>query len=184
MIEHGPWKTLKSHTAYDCPWIRLDVSDVITPGGSPGQYHVVHFHNLAIGIIPVDSDGNVWLVGQYRYPLKRYSWEIPEGGGDPEVDPLESAKRELKEETGLTAARWERVLEAHLSNSATDEWGVLYLATDLTVGDAEPEEDEDLRLRKISIDDFYQEVMDGKITDSLTVMAAQFLMIRKLNKPH
>lgn len=180
MREDGPWKTFSTKTVHDCPWIRIDVSNVETPGGSPGQYHVVHFHHWAIGIIPIDADGNVTLVGQYRYPLKQYSWEIPEGGGKMEDTPLETAKRELKEETGLIADNWEKVLEAHLSNSATDEWGVLYLATGLTQGEAEPEEDEDLRIRKISVDDFYREVMEGKITDSLTVMAAQHLRILKL----
>lgn len=180
LIQHGPWKTHSTETVYDCPWIRLDISNVTSPGGSSSQYHVVHFHHWAIGIIPMDDEGNVWLVGQYRYPLKTFCWEIPEGGGRMTDDPLDTAKRELKEETGFTAHTWERILETHLSNSATNEWGVLFLATGLTEGVAEPDEDEDIELRKLSVDEFYHEVMSGKITDSLTIMAAQQLWIRKL----
>jgi 8-oxo-dGTP pyrophosphatase MutT (NUDIX family) len=177
---NNSWKTHSTKTVHDSPWIKIDVSDVTTPGGSPGQYHVVHFKHIAIGIIPMDDDGYIYLVGQWRYPLNQYSWEIPEGGGKLDVEPLESAKRELKEETGLTAASWVKVLDMHLSNSATDEYGVLYLATGLTEGESEPEEDEDLQLKKMHHSEFYHAVMRGEITDSLTVAAALHLRILAL----
>ncbi len=179
-VHNNPWKTLQTKTVHDCPWIRLDVSDVITPGGSEGKYHVVHFKHIAIGIIPLDSEGNVYLVGQHRFPLDKYCWEIPEGGGKLDVEPIESAKRELLEETGITALEWEQILEMHLSNSATDEYGVLFLARNLQFGDAHPEEDEDLTVRKIHHTEFYEEVMSGKITDSITVAAALHLRILHL----
>lgn len=176
----NPWLTHCTKTVHDCPWIRIDVSKVTTPGGSPGEYNVVHFKNIAIGVIPLDENGNVYLVGQWRYPLNQYSWEIPEGGGKLDVDPLESAKRELKEETGLSANKWEKVLVMHLSNSATDEYGILYLATGLTQGEAEPEEDEELKIKKMHHSEFYDAVMRGEITDSLTVLAAMHLRILAL----
>ena len=119
----------------------------------------------------MDKDYNTWIVGQYRYPINRYSWEIPEGGGDLAVQPLISAKRELHEETGITAAKWTKIQELHLSNSASDEFGILYIAQDLSFGESEPEDDEKLELRKLHFDELYQMVESGEITDSLTVTA-------------
>ena len=110
-------------------------------------------------------------MGQYRYPLKEYSWEIPEGGGDLNISPLESAKRELKEETGIEAENWVKIQEMHLSNSASDEFALLYLATDLTFGESNPDDDEDLEIKKISFNELYKKVCIGEITDSLTVTA-------------
>jgi 8-oxo-dGTP pyrophosphatase MutT (NUDIX family) len=142
--EKNPWTTLSSELKYDNPWIAVTEHQVLTPAQSPGIYGTVHFKNIAIGIVPIDANGFTWLVGQYRYPLKAYSWEIPEGGGKLHEPPLQSAKRELKEETGLEAGHWEQILEMHLSNSATDERAVVYLATDLSEGPSCPEETEDL----------------------------------------
>ena len=122
-------------------------------------------------MIVLDEEQNTWLVGQYRYPINQYTWEIPEGGGDPNIDPLDSAKRELHEETGITAKKWTKIQEMHLSNSASDEFCILYLAQDLSFGEAEPEADEDLQQVKIPFEEVYQLVLDGKITDSLTVTA-------------
>jgi ADP-ribose pyrophosphatase len=170
--EHGPWKTLKTTVAYDSPWIEVTHSEVLNPANNLGQYGVVHFKNLAIGILPLDADYNTWLIGQYRYPLKQYSWEIPEGGGDPNIDPLESAKRELLEEAGIKAARWTKIQELHLSNSATDEFSIIYAAQDLTFHEPEPEEDEELEIKKVSFDEFYDMVDRAEITDSLSVVAA------------
>lgn len=165
----NPWTTLTSEDVYESPWIRVRRHDVLNPNGNPGTYSVVHFKNIAIGIVVLDEEHNTWLVGQYRYPLESYTWEIPEGGGHPAIDPLESAKRELLEETGITAARWTKIQEMHLSNSATDEFCVLFLAQELTFGEAEPEDTEELRLLKLPFADAYQMVCDGQLTDSLTV---------------
>jgi 8-oxo-dGTP pyrophosphatase MutT (NUDIX family) len=169
--ERQPWTTLSSEMKYDNPWITVTEHQVLNAAQSPGIYGTVHFKNLAIGIVPVDRNGFTWLVGQFRYPLEKYSWEIPEGGGKLNAPPLETAKRELKEETGLEAAHWQLILEMHLSNSVTDERGLVYLATDLTEGNAEPDEDEVLTLRRVSLQNAIQMVDRGEITDSISVAA-------------
>jgi 8-oxo-dGTP pyrophosphatase MutT (NUDIX family) len=135
---HNPWKTLTTVVKYDNPWIQIQHSDVINPAGNTGIYGVVHFKNLAIGIIPLDENNNSWIVGQYRYAINEYSWEIPEGGGKHGVDPIESAKRELLEECGIIANNWERLIDMTLSNSATDERAIIYVARDLTFTESEP----------------------------------------------
>jgi len=176
----NPWTTLSSEKVYDSPWVSLTKHEVLNPNGNPGTYSVVHFKNLAIGILALDKDHNTWIVGQYRYPLKSYSWEIPEGGGKLDVDPLDSAKRELHEETGITANKWTKIQEMHLSNSASDEFCILYVAQDLSFGEPEPEDDEQLEVRKLHFDELYKMVESGEITDSLTVAAvlkAKILML-------
>lgn len=175
--QKNDWQVLSSQSIYDNPWINVTEYKVITPGGSDGIYGKVHFKNLAIGVIPMDADGNIYLVGQYRFVLDKYSIEIPEGGGDLNIDPLESAKRELKEETGLNASRWENILQMHLSNSVTDEFSLVYLARDLTVGQSSPEDTESLSVMKIPLEEVYQMVSDFKITDSMTVAAVLKLWI-------
>ncbi|MBK9285892.1 MAG: NUDIX hydrolase [Sphingobacteriaceae bacterium] len=166
----NPWKTLKSEIKLETPWIKVEKHDVITPSGTQGVYGTVHFKNLAIGIIPIDNQLNTWLVGQWRYPLNAYSWEIIEGGGPLNTDPLESAKRELKEETGLTAMSYELICNMHTSNSVSDEYSHIYLATDLTEGIAEPDENEDLKIMKVPFQKAYEMVMNGEITDSLSMV--------------
>ncbi len=180
MKKHGPWTTLDTSVGYESPWIRVDHSEVLNPAGNPGTYSVVHFKNIAIGIVPVDEDGYTWLVGQFRYPTKEYSWEIPEGGGPLDQDPIESAKRELLEETGLKAENWELVLKMHLSNSVSDELALIYLATGLSQHEPEPEETEDLAIRKIHLTEFFDLVRKHEITDSLSVAAANKLELMLL----
>ena len=168
--EHeNPWTTLKSEKIYDSDWIGLTKHDVLNPSGNEGTYSVVHFKNLALGILPLDKDYNTWIVGQYRYPIDQYSWEIPEGGGKRDVAPLVSAQRELLEETGITANTWTKIQEMYLSNSASDEFCVLYIAQDLSFGEAQPEENEQLEMRKLHFDELYRLVESGEIKDSLTV---------------
>jgi 8-oxo-dGTP pyrophosphatase MutT (NUDIX family) len=169
--ETNPWKILSSNEKYDNPWINVAEHHVINPGGGQGIYGTVHFKNIAIGILALDEDLNTWLVGQYRFPLNQYSWEIPEGGGRQDTDPLESAKRELKEETGLSAGSWTLIQQMHLSNSVSDELAIIYLARDLEQGEASPEETEDLKLKKLSFNDAYNMLLSGDITDSLSVAA-------------
>ncbi|MDF2436490.1 MAG: mismatch repair protein MutT [Bacteroidota bacterium] len=167
----NPWTTLTSEKVYESPWIGITKHDVLNPNGNPGTYSVVHFKNIAIGILPLDKDYNTYIVGQYRYPINRYSWEIPEGGGQLHVPPLDSAKRELHEETGISAAKWTKIQELHLSNSASDEFGILYVAQDLSFGESEPEDDEKLEIKKLHFNELYKMVENGEITDSLSVMA-------------
>ncbi|SES96463.1 NUDIX domain-containing protein [Hymenobacter actinosclerus] len=166
---HNPWQVQASEIKYQNPWIRVREDQVTTPAGTPGIYGVVTMKNKALGIVPVDAEGNTWLVGQYRYPLSEYSWEIPMGGGPVELDVLESAQRELREETGLLARRWTNIMRLHTSNSVTDEEGFVFLAQELEQGETEPEETEDLRLWKLPLADAVQLVMDGRITDAVSV---------------
>lgn len=171
MEERGPWKTLKVEERYATPWISVSHHDVIDPSGAPGIYGVVHFRNLAVGIVPLDEEGNTWIVGQYRYPIKEYSWEIPEGGGKRNVPAIESAQRELREETGIEATNWTEILRMHLSNSASDEEAIIYLARGLSFHAPEPDQNEELRIRKLPFKALYEMVMHNEVRDSLTVAA-------------
>jgi ADP-ribose pyrophosphatase len=171
MEEINPWTTLESRKIYENNWISVTEHQVINPSGGSGIYGEIHFRNHAIGILPLDEEMNTWLVGQYRFPLKAYSWEIPEGGGPLGQPMLESAKRELQEETGLIAGSWTELLKMHLSNSVSDEAAVIFIARDLTMGPAAPEETEELVLRKLPFEEAYQMAMDGRITDSMSVAA-------------
>lgn len=165
----NPWQKLETREIYDNPWIKVREDQVINPNGGKGIYGVVSMKAYALGIIPLDSQLNTWLVGQYRYTLDEYSWEIPMGGGNRSLDPLESAKRELKEETGITARNWEKIMRIHTSNSVTDEEGFVYIARELEYGTSEYDETEDLKVRKLPFQEVLQMVMDGQITDSISV---------------
>lgn len=175
----NPWTILSSEEQYNNPWIQVTEHQVLNPAGKPGIYGTVHFHNLAIGVVPY-ADGKIWMVGQYRFPLEAYSWEIPEGGGKLGVDPLHSAARELQEETGLRADHYEILLEMDLSNSVSDERAIVYLATGLHHGDAEPEETEDLQMQQMTLEEAYARVERREIRDSLTVAAIYRLRIMAL----
>ena len=165
----GNWKKISRTTSYDNNWIRVYHDEVINPNGGAGIYGVVHFKNLAIGIIPIDHKGYTWLVGQHRYPHNKFSWEIPEGGGPLGIEPLISAKRELQEEVGLAAKHWELLLELDLSNSVSDERALIYIAKELYEVDKMPEETEDLTLKHLPFKDVLHMVLSGEITDSMSV---------------
>ena len=168
----GEWIELDREVKYSNPWIELRHSNVEFPNGGRGIYGKVHFKNLAIGILAITAQKEIFLVGQERFPFNgAYSWEIIEGGGPLDEDPLESAKRELKEETGLVANNWELVQEMHLSNSVSDEKSMVYLATDLTQFEAQPEESEKLQVKKIPFAEALQMVLNGEIRDSISVAA-------------
>lgn len=171
--KRGPWSIVSSHEEYDNRWIRVTHHDVVTPSGGAGVYGTVHFKNKAIGIVPVDAEEHTFLVGQHRFPLDEYSWEIPEGGGALDVDFLESAKRELQEETGLTAARWQKLLECDLSNSVSDERAVAFVAWQLEQGISAPEPTEELAVRRVPLVEAFRMVEQGRIRDVLSVAALQ-----------
>jgi 8-oxo-dGTP pyrophosphatase MutT (NUDIX family) len=177
----NPWKTLESAVKYDNPWIRVVEHQVLNAAGQPGIYGTVHYKNAAIGIVPVDAEGCTWLVGQYRYPLKQYSWEVPAGGGRLEIEPLASARRELEEETGLRARQWQQILRIHLSNSIGDEEALCYLAWDLQEGPASPDEDEVLNLRRLPVAEALAMIERGEITDAITVAALMRLRLMALD---
>jgi len=168
--KENPWRTTTSKVVYDNSWISVREDSVIRPDREPGIYGVVHFKNIAIGILAIEAEF-VYLVGQYRYPLDRYSWEIPEGGCEEGEDPLAAARRELEEETGLRAARWEQMGEAYLSNSVTDEHAIWFLATELTEGTRSPEGTEQLDVCRITFDEALEMVFRGEITDALSSLA-------------
>jgi 8-oxo-dGTP pyrophosphatase MutT (NUDIX family) len=165
----NPWKTKSIEVVYDNPWIKLEEHQVVNPAGKDGVYGKVLFKNKALGIIPVDDEGYTWLVGQYRYTLDEFSWEIPMGGGPNELDILESAKRELKEETGLSAEKWTNILRIHTSNSVTDEEGFVFLAEGLTEGETEFEETEELYILRLPLKEAVQKVLNGEITDGISI---------------
>ncbi|MBK6620609.1 MAG: NUDIX hydrolase [Saprospirales bacterium] len=166
----NPWGTKRSDLVYDNPWLTVNHNEVINPSGNDGIYGVVHFKNLAIGIVPIDDAGYTWLVGQYRYTLGQYSWEIPEGGCPLGTDPLLSAKRELAEETGLEAQTWLKVLDLHTSNSVTDEAGMVFLAQGLRQGTPHPEDTEELKLARVPLSKALDLIHEGIITDALSIM--------------
>jgi len=166
----NPWRTVASERVYENSWISVREDSVTRPDGEPGIYGVVHYKNVAVGILPVE-DGHTFLVGQYRYPLEQYSWEIPEGGCPEGEEPLQAAKRELKEETGFEAENWRMLGHAHLSNSVADEYAVWFLATGLTPGETRPEGGEILEVRRVPLGEALEMAMDGRITDVLSQVA-------------
>ncbi len=167
--EKNPWKTLNGKLVYENPWIRLDEYQVINPSGGEGIYGKVSFKGRAVGILPIDDEGNTWLVGQYRYTLDEYSWEIPMGGVPFDEALEKGALRELREETGLVAKGLELLCKVHTSNSVTDEVGFVYLAKELVQVEAEFDETEDITIKKLPFREALEWVMDNKVTDSLSV---------------
>ena len=165
------WKKLSSKIVWENDWMKVLEDEVVNPGGGKNLYGHVHFKNRAVAIIPLDQDNNTWLVGQDRYTLGEWSWELPMGGAPLGENPLEGARRELQEETGLTAAKWTELMRLHTSNSITDEIGVVYLAEELSAGEAEPEESERLEIRKLPLDEAVAMVHAGEITDAISAAA-------------
>lgn len=176
-MTENPWITNTSAVAYESAWIKVYRNEVTNPAGNPAVYSYVEFKNLAIGILPLDENNNTWLVGQYRYPTDSYSWEIIEGGGQKDTHPVESAKRELKEEAGIIANEYNELMRMHLSNSATDELAIVYVARDLSFEEAEPEESEILQVKKLHITEAYEMCRKGEITDAISVAAIYRVMI-------
>ena len=178
------WKKLESRTVFENAWMRVLEDHVINPGGGENQYGWVHFKNRAVAIVPLDHDLNLWLVGQQRYTLGQWSWELPMGGAPLDENPLEAARRELKEETGLTAESWTEIMRLHPSNSITDEVGIVYLAEDLSEGEPAFEETEDLEIQKLPLQRAVEMVSAGEITDAISAAALlRIAAIRTVSAP-
>ncbi|WP_421865617.1 NUDIX domain-containing protein [Motiliproteus sp.] len=175
----NPWTRLASKLIYENPWIRIREDKVLTPSGSEGIYGLVKFRNRAVAIIPIDNEGYTWLVGQYRYALGDYSWEVPMGGHPVELDPLDGAHKELREETGLRAQQMTEFLRVQISNSVTDELGVAYLAQQLTPGETDFDDTEQLQIRRLPFDDAIAMCLDGRIQDLFSIAALQQLALRR-----
>jgi len=167
----NPWTVISRETRYENEWIRVDHHEVRKPTGGPGIYGVVHFKNHALGVVPVDDKGNTILVGQYRFPLGYYSWEIPQGGGLANKPLIESAQRELREECGVAAKQWLQILGVDLSNSVTNEQGTAFLAWELTDGIAEPEDTEQLQVVRVPFWEAVKRAEKGEIRDLVSIAA-------------
>ena len=178
-VTSGPWRRRSRRIGYENAWLTVWHDEVTRPDGAPGIYGVVHFANLAAGVLVLDADHRVLLVGQHRYALDAYSWEIPEGGVPAGETVLEGARRELREETGVEAADWQELARVHLSNSVTDELAVLFLATGLTHGAATPDGTEDLAIRWLPFEDVLGMTLDGSISDAMTVLAVERYALRR-----
>jgi len=175
-----PYTVLDRRFIYDSPWIRVREDRFRHRKGAEGRYAVCGFWRTACGVVALDEADQVVLVGQWRYPLETYSWEIPEGGGDVSESPFEAIRRELAEETGLSAQIWEPLCFFHPSNSSTEEEAFLFLATDLSPVEGHcSDDDEELILHREPFQDCLRRVVTGEITDSLTVMALLALQARR-----
>ncbi len=176
-VANGPWTRRSRRTAYQNAWVTIWHDEVTRPDGEPGIYGVVHFANLAAGVLVLDEADRVLLVGQHRYALDAWSWEIPEGGVPAGETALDGARRELLEETGVEASEWRELARIHLSNSVSDELAVLFVATGLSHGVATPDGTEALEVRWLPFDEVLAMTLDGRISDAMTVVAVERLAL-------
>jgi 8-oxo-dGTP pyrophosphatase MutT (NUDIX family) len=174
-----PWKRLSSAVVYDNPWMRVEEHQVINPSGAESIYGKVCFKNRAVAILALDEAHNLYLVGQHRYTLDEYAWELPMGGAPEDEEVLLAAKRELKEETGISASNWTEIMRVHTSNCITDEVGFVFLARGLRQGEPSLEPTEDLTVRKLPLDTAIAWVLGGRITDAISAAGILRLCVER-----
>lgn len=171
MTAENPWTILSSEIKYDNPWIQIEEHQVLTPAGNSSIYGEVHFKNMAVAIVPLDENYNTYIIGQYRFPMKTFEWEVPEGGCPKGETPLETAKRELREEVGMIANDFQLIQELQMSNCTTDELGYIFVAKGLEFVGTDHEETEVLTIKKIPFVDLFEMAMNGEIRDNLSLTA-------------
>ncbi|GJM61621.1 NUDIX domain-containing protein [Persicobacter diffluens] len=176
----NPWIKLNTKTVYETPWIKIEQDKVINPSGREDFYGKVHFQQTAVGALPIDEDGKIWLVGQFRYTVDRYSWEIPLGGAEENEDLLEATKRELQEETGFSANDWKGFLHLHPSISSTDQQAYVFIARGLRAGATNPDETEVLRQKKVTLKEALQMIDRQEITEGISVAALLKYAVQEL----
>jgi 8-oxo-dGTP pyrophosphatase MutT (NUDIX family) len=165
----NPWRRLASHEAHANPWFRVRHDRVVRPDGQEGDWYVVEGAANA-GVVAVDAAGAVCLVGEWAYPVEAFSWAIPSGGVEGDETPLAAAQRELREETGLTAARWDSLGSFYLSQGLSTQVSHLYLATELRQGAAAPEGTEALSLARVPLAEAWARACRGELRDSVTLV--------------
>jgi 8-oxo-dGTP pyrophosphatase MutT (NUDIX family) len=163
------WRVRAKTHLHDNPWFTLDEFDAVAPTGHPARYYLQTYKNIAVGVLPLHEDGTVTLVGQWRFPFDAYSWELPEGGAPKGEEPIEGARRELREEAGLAAADWRHILTLHLSNSSSDEVAFGYLATGLSAVSLDPDATEQLAIARVPFREVLKAATSGRIQDAITV---------------
>lgn len=171
-VNIGPWVRKSTSVPYVNPWIQVEHHEVKGPAGRSGVYGVVRFKHIGLGCVPLHADGTVTLVGQHRYPLDEWSWEIPEGGGRKGQELLEEIKRELREESGLIATEWIPLGKIHTSNSVCDEVAHMWLARGLTEGANQLDSTEgDMKVKRVPFTEALEMALDGRLTDAISVVA-------------
>lgn len=167
---HGDgWRVKTVERVHDNPWFAVDAYQAIAPTRADARYFMQVYKNVAVGVLPLHEDGTVTLVGQWRFCFGAYSWELPEGGAPLDEDPLDGAKRELREEAGLEAAEWRLVLRMDLSNASSDEIALGFLATGFTAATTAPDPTEQLSVARIPFREALRAAVAGEITDAITV---------------
>jgi 8-oxo-dGTP pyrophosphatase MutT (NUDIX family) len=166
------WTIKSARTVYNNRWIRVREYETVAPTGADAHYGLVHMHNLALGVLPIDAQGQTLLIGQERFPTGRYSWELPEGGGSPDSSPLEGAQRELSEEAGLKAEHWLPLFaDVDFSNSVTDEKACAFIAWGLSPDQTHARDSsEELSVRRVSFAEALEMAVSGEITDAFTLV--------------
>ena len=171
MAPQNPWKTISTRMAYENAWIRVREDQVIRPDGGPGIYGVIEIRP-SVAVVAIDEQDRVVLVGQWRYSVNRFSWELPRGGSNPgEANLLEVAKRELAEETGLRAEHWRELGPVDVCIGVSDDVQTLYLATGLSRTEQRLDPEEEITVEWRPFEEAVKMAIDGRIREVCSIAA-------------